>query len=156
MFYSQQPFVQGTISLRCFLLTPHVFVQYTLLPMEQFLSLKEQQSYLIAVFKQQQDTPRPILRKTPNEILEVHEGWQYVDTLIRFFQNRIPMPYEINNPFSDAFDNVCIDMNAITTSKSIGIEDFYYSNLQRSKKFRKIIHTADVAVSFINVDDFNI
>jgi len=129
MAYPPNSLTAGKIPLRDFLYAPDLFDHCVPFTVWQCLSPEEQQSYLTAVFKSQQENiPRPILRKQ-NGVLEVHEGWQYVDTLIRFFKNEIQVTYEISCLFSDAFhSDVSVDMT--TTHKLINDEDFYYSHLR--------------------------
>jgi len=151
-----KPLEPGTVPLRDFLHAPALFVKHPQMSRQQCLSLEQQQSYLMAVFKKQKDTPRIFLRRTHNAILEVHEGWQYVDTLTRFFLNGIPMPCEIFTLFPNTFSEASVDWDGTDKSKSLGVEDRCYTGLDQLPQFRKFVLTADVPVVFLNTDIFNI
>ena len=147
----QSQHVAGTIELRLFLLSPNSLTNRTLTC--ETLSGDDQKNYLKAIFKQEKDVFRPVLRKINNHTLcfEVLEGWLYVDTLIRFFKDKIPFPYETIGLFPDIFNNAGFSLTLAksTNSKPYAYTDFYYSGLRTYKTFEEFINKTVVEVNFI-------
>ena len=143
--------VPSTIELRLFSLSPNSFTNRA--TKVKNLSIDDQKQYLAEVFNQEKDIIRPLLRKITEHgfIYEVHRGWEYVDTLIRFFRNGISLPREIAKQFSEVFsDDVIINLTGIDESnKSYSNTDFNYSNLSQNRAFVEFVNRAIVEVNFI-------
>ena len=149
---NEQPHsVSDAIELRLFLLAPNSFINK--IPKTQSLSIDDQKQYLMAVFNQEKDIIRPLLRKNDDSafLYEVHQGWEYVDTLIRYFRNGISLPREIVRLFSDVpDDDAGVDISGTNKSnKPYSNTDGLYSNMDKYKTFEKFVNAAVVQVDFV-------
>ena len=147
----------GTIPLRDFLHTPYLFASAVPPTVIQKMQnnprlLHEQQSYLMSLLQKKEITPQILIRKIYNEgyfvKYAVINGWIYVNTLLQFFRNEIPMPIEIRSYFPDVFDSVTVDMAGRSVHKSISTEDRYFFNLRKCKEFSILINNTVVDVYF--------
>ena len=114
--------------------------------------LYEQQAYLMSLI-QKENMPRILLRKIIENghvvRFEVLDGWMFVNTLIRFFKNEIPMAIEIRKYFPAAFGGVDVNMTGVSTNESISIDNFCYFRLTENKEFSEFINTVNIQVFFI-------
>ena len=85
----------------------------------------------------------------PDNVFMVYDGWQYADTLIRFFEDEIRMPYEICSLFSDTFHAEVDILDLPKTRTSLDGDDSRYSNLKQFPRFYYFVETACVNVDFI-------
>jgi len=141
-----KPTFPGTIKLSYFLDSNSFIRRYQTEFLQPEQEYEERNSYLTTIFQQEKHTPRITLQKISDNQFDVVDGLFYVDILLRFFNNLVPLPNIIANAF-------CITSNAGFIGSSIKPETIrfstaYYEYLSKYDKFNSFVNSADVPVMF--------